>query len=303
MNSVIRSVLMVAAVVLVAASGHQTNSGEGSSFKSEGRSEASAPHGMGGPNLSDDTADSSDAALADGLAALNYTKTVAQQCSLFGWTFFDGLGPPEMVSDPMVSYYGASIVNLFWGSVTDAPCGPFDWLGYSVVAKFNGFEGPEPRVRVTQSWTNNPKCCGSGKYFPYACKVAEFKYTPRADGRQDLEIHSLSDNKFPILTVKGIWYSPSWLSAAFPPTNEWAPSLLRWYLQDVSTITNGTADGKPVKVGNRLNTANYGDVRMGLCGIDSWEGPARANMPGGVATLGTGISSPTVAYTQFMPYF
>jgi hypothetical protein len=172
-----------------------------------------------------------------------------------------------------------------------------------VVAKFNGFEGPEPRLRATQSWTNNSKCCGSGTYFPYASEVADFQYTPREDGRQDLALYSPSDAKHPILIVKGIWYSPPGVSIGFPPTKEWAPGFLRWFLQDVLTITNRTADGKRVKIGNALTNGNWGDFRIGFCGIDSWEGPARANMPGEVLLVGLGTNTPADANIQFLPYF
>jgi hypothetical protein len=169
-------------------------------------------------------------------------------------------------------------------------------FSYSLVAKFNGFEGPEPRLRGTQTWTNNSKCCGPGTYFPYACEVAVFKYTPTAGGKQDLAIYKPSDDKTPILTVKSIWHSHNLITV--PQTNTWAPGLVRFFTQDITTTFNGTT-----KVGNGLNNFNYGKGGYGLCGLDSWEGPARAVMPGGVIPFGVGSVTPMTVYFQNVPYF
>jgi hypothetical protein len=174
---------------------------------------------------------------------------------------------------------------------------------YFMLAKFNGFEGPEPRNRVTQSWVNNPKCCGSTSVFPYPCELAVFQYMPRAGGTQDLSLYKATNTTALILTIKGIWYSPTSLSLPLPPTKTWAPGFMRWFLTDIITIENGTSSGEPVKVGNVLANTNFGDFRLGLCGIDSWGGPARADMPGEVIPLGAGSNSPAEVYWQFLPYF
>ena len=176
-------------------------------------------------------------------------------------------------------------------------------FSYTLMGAYHGFEGPEPRLRTTQTWSNNPKCCGSGTYFPYACEVAVFKYTPQAGGRQDLAIYDPADLKTPILTVKGIWYGPEWLSLSLPGTQEWAPGFIRWGLQDITTTTNKTADGKTQKIGNGLNNGNFGPFHLGLCGIDSWEGPAKAKMPGEILPIGTGTNTPTALFYQNLPYF
>jgi hypothetical protein len=169
-------------------------------------------------------------------------------------------------------------------------------FSYSVVGEFNGFEGPEPRIRATQTWSNNSKCCGPGTYFPYSCEVAVFKYTPAAGGKRDLTICKPSDDKTPILTVKGIWYSPGlW---TMPATKTWETGIFRWLLQDITTTLNGT-----VKIGNGLNNGNFDEARSSVCGLDSWEGPARAAMPGEVSPVGLGVASPATLYFQNMPYF
>eukprot|EP00884_Botryococcus_braunii_P019269 jgi/Botrbrau1/6025/Bobra.0042s0011.1 len=196
----------------------------------------------------------------DGLPVINYTMVVKEMCGLFGWTFLDSGGPPEMVPDPIMTYYGASPISLYWWRVLDGPCGAFDWVSYTVVGKFNGFEGPEPRLRTTQSWSSNPKCCGSGTLWPYSCEVAIFKYTTLPGGKQDLSLYAPSDPEKAFLTIKGLWYSAPWIS--LPPSKEWAPGWFRWLVEDITTTTNGTVDGKPVKIGNGLDVGNSGDSKL-----------------------------------------
>jgi hypothetical protein len=175
-------------------------------------------------------------------------------------------------------------------------------MSYSLIGKFNGFMGPEPHSRTTQSWTNNPKCCGSGTYWPYSCELAEFKYSPQPGGKTDLSLYHPSDTRTPFLTLKGIWYGPSWLAIPFPPTKGWAPGFFRWFTQDITTTTKTTADGKVVKIGNGLFNWNFGDFKIGLCGVDSLEGPARANLTGEFIPLGLGTNDATTLYIQNVPY-
>eukprot|EP00884_Botryococcus_braunii_P014825 jgi/Botrbrau1/23343/Bobra.0051s0003.1 len=160
----------------------------------------------------------------EGLPSINITMTIQEQCVWGGWTFLDDAGPPSMVPDPIFTWYGGSITALYWWRAKDAPCGSFDWLSYTLAAKFNGFEGPEPRYRTTQSWSSNPKCCGSGTYFVYACEVAVFKWTDHGDGRQDVSLYDPSDTKTPFLTIKGIWFSTPSLGITLPPPRTGSPA-------------------------------------------------------------------------------
>lgn len=172
-----------------------------------------------------------------------------------------------------------------------------------MAGNFHGFEGPEPRYISTQSWSSNPKCCGSGTYFVYACEVAVFKWTKYPDGRQDVSLYDPKDPQTPFLTIKGILFSTPWIGITLPPTKDWAPGFLRWGLQDITTTINRTSDGKIVKIGNGLNNGNFDTFTVGLCTYTTIEGPGLAKLPGVFFPIGVGTNVPATLYYQNSPYF
>jgi hypothetical protein len=63
-----------------------------------------------------------------GLPVLNYTTLITEYCFLFGGALLNSSGPPEMIHDPILTYYGASPTILFSARFLESPCGPFDWV-------------------------------------------------------------------------------------------------------------------------------------------------------------------------------
>ena len=66
--------------------------------------------------------------IQDGLPLLNYTTLFKEFCFLFGGTLLNSSGPPELIHDPILTYYGASPLQLFLARILESPCGPFDWV-------------------------------------------------------------------------------------------------------------------------------------------------------------------------------
>eukprot|EP00884_Botryococcus_braunii_P005153 jgi/Botrbrau1/14639/Bobra.0108s0002.1 len=229
------------------------------------------------------------------------TFTVHQNYLFFGIALLNEK-VPEMVQDPAFSYVPVAFNNLVLYRFSDGPCGAFDWVVYSITFKYDSPSGPQYFQRSTQSWSTNPKCCGSGTYIQHACEVADIKWTTRPDGKEDVAIYDISDPKSLILNVSGLWHLPESMGFFIPNTTVWATCpglngcLMRWVSQDVATETDGSRI-----VGRVLDNFDY-DTYYNTAGfLEKVEGPKASSLPG-ITPIGVYIFPSTTMRIQYSAF-
>eukprot|EP00884_Botryococcus_braunii_P010575 jgi/Botrbrau1/19519/Bobra.0035s0018.2 len=204
-----------------------------------------------------------------------------------------------MVPDPAFSTIPLALTNIFIMRNTTGPCGKVEWLAYSLVLNYAGPNGSRWAGRTTNSWSTNPRCCGSGTAVQHACKLAVFKWTDRADGSTDLAIYDPSNTLTPILTVKGILTLPIYIPYGNTSTWHTGPpgtlgNILRFLDQDIATITNGTEI-----VGHVVDNFDFDTTLASPMLFEGIGGPEAYRLAGTWLPLGGGFAVPTTFRIQY----
>eukprot|EP00884_Botryococcus_braunii_P008875 jgi/Botrbrau1/1798/Bobra.0217s0049.1 len=183
------------------------------------------------------------------------------QSSYLFFSLFAMKGENQLVPDPEVKFLNVGPASLTITRYSSSPFGgAFDQIDYS--PGFASYKNYSFILRPSVLWASPGGAVTADPRFPLAwpTKIADFNWTTRADGRQDLVLYSPPGSGKKVGEVRGLYLVPG-LAIPVPNTTTFLPESLN-ALSDLNSIVDSYDNPGPIQGHVKLDLSISGTATI-----------------------------------------